>query len=67
MAKALRLDCTLFRRDNAKSVCLIHDAILEISTCMVDRMAYNASACYGWNDVAFANSDIGRIAQSLIE
>lgn len=62
--KALRVDVTLFRRDSAKSVCLLHDGIMEYSECRGEEHIAYTDVYAG--DLVFAASKAGCIARTLI-
>jgi hypothetical protein len=59
----IRVDVTLFRRDNAKSVCLLHDVALDGS---LDYTEETKIICTGPKAVKFAATDSGKTARSLL-
>lgn len=63
-ATALRVDVTLFRRDNAKSVCLIHDA--PLTKCDYEPRAERLHIDTELDSLDLAQSDAGSKARSLL-
>jgi hypothetical protein len=62
--QSIRVDVTLFRRDNAKSVCLLHDVALDgFSDYMEEE---TQMVCTGLEVVKFAATDSGKTARSLL-
>jgi hypothetical protein len=61
--QSIRVDVTLFRRDNAKSVCLLHDVALDGS---LDYTEETQMVCTGPKAVKFAATDSGKTARSLL-
>lgn len=61
--KALRVDVTLFRRDNAKSVCLLHGAPTSVDY-PFNNINGRDTLYMDEEEIIFAATDTGRIAKS---